>query len=342
MTKINIKQTLKQLLYGLSVIALVVVYFPHAASAAAITARKVVLGSSVPSASTTYNFTFTVPSATTIKSVEFKACTLASTTCTKPTGFSEASSTLSSSSNLGSGGAWTVNTATAGSLRMANASNTGSPSAGITANFSSVVNPSALNSTFFIWITTFSDAAWTTAVDSGVVASSTAGQITVNASVDETLAFTLAAATVNLGVITTSTTGKGTSTMDISTNAASGYSISYTGNTLTSAGGTIGAITTGGGAGSVVNTTGGQFGLNLVSNTTPSVGTNVSGSGSGVAAVNYNTTNLFKFVSGNTVATAAAPTNSNTFTVSYIANVDGATAAGAYTTALTYVATANF
>ncbi len=207
MNKIKIQILSKQILYAFIAATLLLNYFPSVASAQAITARKVVIGTSLASASTTYNFTFTAAQATTIKSVSFAACTTASGACTLAPGFSASTSTLASSSNLGSGGSWTVNTATAGELRMLNASNTGAPTAGITANFASVTNPSATNSTFFIRITTFSDAAWTTPIDTGDVATSTAGQITVTANVDETLTFTLAAATVALGTLSIGATG---------------------------------------------------------------------------------------------------------------------------------------
>ncbi len=325
----------------LGIVALPLLGATHA-SAAQITARKVIIGSSLPSASTTYNFTFTAPTATTIQSIEFKACTTASGACASPpAGFSEASSTLSSTTGLGSGGTWIVNTALPGSLRVSNGSNTGSPSAGATVNFGAVVNPSALNSTFYLRMTTYSAVGFTGAIDTGVVATSTAGAITVNATVDETLTFTLAAATVTLTNPTTSATGTGTSTMTAATNASSGYSITVAGSTL---GGptSITAMTGATGNASSVNSK--QFGINLKANTTPSVGTNVTGSGSGVptAASGYDVADFFKFVSGNTIAGATAPTNSNTYTVSYVANIDGSTPAGAYTTTITYVATPNF
>ncbi len=339
MNKIKIQILSKQILYAFIAATLLLNYFPSVASAQAITARKVVIGTSLASASTTYNFTFTAAQATTIKSVSFAACTTASGACTLAPGFSASTSTLASSSNLGSAGSWTVNTSTAGELRMLNASNAGAPTAGITANFASVTNPSATNSTFFIRITTFSDAAWTTSIDTGTVATSTAGQITVTAAVDETLTFTLAAATVALGTLSTSATGTGTSSMTLATNASTGYSVSYSGATLTSGSNPLTAMTTAGA--SVMNSK--QFGINLMSNTTPAIGSNVTGTGSGTASTGYSTTNQFKFnPAGDVVASAAAPTNSNVFTTSYIANIDGATAAGAYQTVLTYTATANF
>jgi hypothetical protein len=83
--------------------------------------------------------------------------------------------------------------------------------------------------------------------------------------------------------------------------------------------------------------------MNLMANTTPSVGTGVSGSGSGTPATGYDTANQFKFnTSGDVIAGATLPTNTNTFTTSYIANMDGSTAAGLYSTTITYTATGNF
>lgn len=45
---------------------------------------------------------------------------------------------------------------------------------------------------------------------------------------------------------------------------------------------------------------------------------------------------------GEVIASATGPTNANTFTVGYIANIDGITPAGVYTSNLTYIVTANF
>ena len=236
-------------------------------------------------------------------------------------------------------GSWTVSNATAGSLR-ASATGASSTTSGAAKQiiFGSVTNPSATNSTFYARITLYSDAAWTTAVDTGTVASSTAGQITVTASVDETLTFTLASATVALGTLSTSSTGSGTSTMSASTNASGGYAITVNGTTLTSGANTISAM-----AANAASSQGtGQFGINLKANTTPSVGSNSSGAGSGVAATNYNTADSFRFVTGETVASASAATNSNTYTTSYIANIGGVQAPGSYSTTLTYIATATF
>jgi len=323
------------------IFALVILFgiLPTNAFAAQITSRSVTIGSSAPSAVTTYSFAFAVPTTTAVKSASFTLCTTASGTCTMPAGFSNTGVTLTGQpSGLGLTTGWTVDNTTAGTLALKNASNTTVSGSNQTVSFTGVTNPSTPNATFFVRISTFSDSGYATPIDTGNVAGSTAGQVTVTAIVNESLVFTLAAVTIPLGVLTTSTTGSGSTTMTASTNASSGYSISYTGTTLTSGANPITADTAA--AASIQNTK--QFGFNLVADTTPTIGAAVSGSGSGVPATGYGTANSFKFNSGDTVASASVPTNSNTYTASYIANIDGITPPGAYSTTLTYVATANF
>lgn len=337
MIKINNK-ILKQFSYLFVITAMLFIYIPDSVSAAAITGRSVAIGSSVASATTTYTFNFTVPSSTVIKSASFTACTNASGACIPASGFSASTSTLASQPlNLGDATGWTVDTSTSGALKLKKTANVAAPTGNQTVSFANVVNPSA-KATFFIRMATFSDDAYTTGIDTGVVASSTADQVNVTASVDETLTFTLGSTSVALGALTSGTTGTGTSTMTVGTNGKTGYSVAYTGNTLTSSEGTIAAMSAAAGSSQGSN----QFGMNLVANTTPFIGSAISGSGTGTASTGYNTANQFKFNSTDTVATSAGPTNNNTYTVSYIANVNNLTPAGAYSTDINYTATAKF
>ncbi len=344
MKKTNIKMLSRQIIYVLVGIVTVFAYFPNPASAGPITARKVVLISSAASANTEYDFTFTAPTATTIQSVKFQACDTASGACTQSgaaNGFSSlapGSALVSQPTGLGSGGAWTVDNTDATSLRIKNASNTGNPSAGAIVKFNNVHNPTAVNSSFYIRITTFTGVDWVAgSTDTGVIATSTAGQITVTASVDETLTFTLATATIALGTITPATSGTdATHTMAVATNAASGYTVTYAGTTLMSGATPIPAMS---GADYVAGTPG--FGFNLVANTTPALGTNASG-GTGTAQTGYGTPDSFKFLTGDPIAAAGGPSNLTTYTFTYVADIGATTPAGAYSTVLTYTATANF
>lgn len=319
-------------------------------SAAQITNRKVTIGNSTASGSTAYTFTFTVPTSSVLQSAAFVACTTASGSCTTPTGFSGASAVASQPTNLGDASGWTTTDSTTGELRLSKSGNAAAPTGSQTIVFSSVTNPSTANATFFFRMTTYANANWTGAVDTGVVAASTATQIQVSLDVDEALTFctgtsitgtncaTATGSTVNLGIGSTTATASGTSILAGSTNGTSGYTITVSGATLTSGANTITALASG--AASSIGTK--QFGANLVANTAPAVGSVVSGSGTATAAANYNTANIFRFGTGETVASVTGATNANTFTVSYIANIDGLTPAGSYTTTLTYVATPNF
>lgn len=325
----------------------IVLVAPFSAQAAQITNRKLTLGSSAPTVSTTYTFNFDLPSTTPVQSFQAQICTNASGACSIPAGFSNSSATIGTVTGLP--GTWTVNNATAGSLR-ASTTTASSPTNSITIVFGSVVNPSTANATFYARLTSFSDTAWTTAIDAGTVAASTATQIQLSGVMDESLVFcagtsitgqdcgTIAGSTVNFGTFSSTATRTGTSVMAASTNGQSGYSITVNGATLTSGSNTITALAT-----QTASTTGiEQFGLNLRANTAPAVGVEPSGAGIGTYAANYGTTNQYRFVTGDSVASSASATNANAFTASYIVNVGGVTESGTYTANMTYICTVTF
>ncbi|HMS23383.1 MAG TPA: hypothetical protein PKB09_01070 [Candidatus Saccharibacteria bacterium] len=319
--------------------------------AAQITSRKVTLSNSGGAATgVTYTFNFTVPTATVLKSFQAQICTTASGACTTPVGWSGAASDLAAQpTNYGDASGWT-DASTASALRMTKTTNSAAPTGSQTVAFNGTVNPTANNTTFFARITTYSDDAYTTAVDSGVVAASTSQQITLTGTIDETLTFctgtsitgtncgTVAGSSVNFGSFSSTSTSSGTSVMAASTNADGGYSITVNGTTLTSGGDTISAL-----AAQTASSIGSeQFGLNLKDNTTPNVGAEVSGTGSGAATANYGTADQFRFVTGDSISSAAGNTDANTFTASYIVNVGGSTEPGTYTAIMTYICTATF
>lgn len=310
-------------------------------------------------ATVTYTLGFKVAATTTvIQSFEAKACTTASGACTTPTGFVNTAS-LNQPTGMGSTTGWTAVTTTAGALRITNATNATNPTAGgSTAFFTNVTNPSSVG-TFFLRYSTFSDAAWTTTIDSGTTAASIVNAITVTATVDETLTFCVyntggacadtSTTPVALGTLSIASTKTGTSKMDAATNASGGLSITYYGDTLkTGTGSSIAAI---GSTATASNIGTSQFGINLAANTTPAVGSAPSG-GSVTATSPYDGTggNANKFAYLVSTATTPQPiasssnlpTNSTTLTVSYIANIAGAQAAGSYSTIVTYICAATF
>ncbi len=198
--------------------------------AAQITARKVTLSSSAASATgVTYTFNFTVPTTgTPVKSLDILLCTTASGTCTGSSGTTTGGSLSSQPTGLGAASGWTGTFTTNNRLQVANSSNATNPAGAVTLVFGGITNPTTANTSFYARITTYSDASWTTTIDAGAVAAATANQITVSATVPESLTFctgtsgitssSCASATgtsVSLGVLTTSSTGSGTSQIGV-------------------------------------------------------------------------------------------------------------------------------
>lgn len=340
--------------------------------ASQITARSLELqgtsptvGGSEPGAVVNDLFTFTVPTAGSIGSIQFQYCTTASGTCTLPTGLVTTSAAIGSQS--GATG-FSINNATNGTPYIYIP--TGNTNPTVTANtqliyqLTGITNPTTANQSFYVRIATFTTNDTSgTAVDTGNVAASTANQIVLTGQMPESLVF-CAGGTVSetSGVpdCTTATSGavsfnqlfSPTSTataqsqMAASTNAGSGYVITVNGATLQSGSNSITAVS------NAASTTGkSQFGMNLVANTTPVVGAGITPTSDGVnykgeAKSGYATTNSFTFNSGDTVADSAdggaGPTDAQIYTVSYIVNVPGNLPAGTYTTTLTYICTATF
>ncbi len=341
------------------------------ANAAQITARSLALvagasdGGSKPGGVVNHLFTFTLPSNTTIGSIQFLYCTAASGTCVTPTGLVTTTATLNSQS--GATGFTMVNT-TNGAPYITRTASVGTGA--VTYQLNTITNPTTTNQTFFTRISTFATTTATGgATDTGTVAASTATQIILTGVMPESLIFCTGAVvltTVGVPDCTTATAGAisfnqlfsptdtatATSQMAASTNANNGYNITLTGPTLTSGSNTIAPMTT---AGAGVRSTS-QFGLNFKLNTTATstvaVGAEVAPVANGTSlkgqpAANYNTADTFKFTTaGDSVANSAnggaGPTNAQIYTASYIVNVAGSQPAGTYVSTLTYICTATF
>ena len=164
-------------------------------------------------------------------------------------------------------------------------------------------------------------------------------QVDVSGTVSESITFSLSANSVSFGALSVSAATTGTHTFDVATNGAGGAVVTYSGSTLTSGGDTIAAMSSA--TTSSVGTE--QFGINLKDNATPNVGAECSGSAPiAAAATGYATADNFKFVSGDTVASASNSINTSTCTISYLANIAGTTEPGTYETTLTYIASGTF
>jgi len=143
---------------------------------------------------------------------------------------------------------------------------------------------------------------------------------------------------INFGVFSKVQANYGTSQFLVATNAQNGYNITITGATLTSGNNIIPALSSLGASTPGTD----QFGINLVANSDPAIGSNIAGDGPGFIASNYSSPNNFMFSSGDTIASSTIPSDYNRYTISYLVNVMNGQAEGVYATTLSYIAVGNF
>lgn len=332
---------------------------PATVFGASLTSRKLALSTSAGNTAATWTFTFNGAAATTLKGIAFQVCDAASGTCNTPGSWANTGATYSSLTYNGTPQTgWTLDNAGAGGAQFLGIKNNSASNASsnpIVVTFNTVTNPNTTNATFYVRINTYSGNDFATAVDSGVVAASTSQQISFTASVDESITFCTGTSgitttscagatgsTVAFGTLSASTVRSGSSQIGVGTNAGSGYTVTVNGTSPTCAAcsGTPSISSIASATASVPGTE--QFGLNLRANTIPSVGADPDGAGTASPASGFNTVDSFQFNNGDTVASKNTGDNFRRFTASYIANITTATAAGSYTSTLTYIATATF
>lgn len=158
--------------------------------------------------------------------------------------------------------------------------------------------------------------------------------VTVTATVNPTLTFSLGSNTVALGTLSSGSTGSGTHTINVATNAGNGFTVTYNGPTLTGPGGTIPAYGTL--QPSAAGTPG--FGFNL-----KDTGPTTNAGATCTPATNYNTASSYSYVASTTTpVTNMSAAADCTFTATYKANISNITPAGAYSAAIVYIASASF
>ncbi len=316
------------------------------------TSRSVNISSAVPSSTVNNLFTFVIPSVSAIGSLSFEYCDnspLAGTACTAPAGFNALGASITGQT-LNTGFSFDGANTTANRIVLTR------PSAPAivgtsTYTFNGIVNPSSSNQTVFVRVASHASIDGTGArVDEGSVAfSTTQAAFIVGVFVPPYLSFctgqtvsidcsSIAGALVSFGELSSSSATAVTTQMSAATNDFSGYNIFISGQTLTSGNNEISALSAQ--TASLIGTP--QFGLNMRSNSSPSVGADPDGTGSGVPASNYNSQNQFRFVDGDLVAQSPVSSDFTRFTSSYLVNVPVGQAPGLYATTLTYMAVATF
>lgn len=158
------------------------------------------------------------------------------------------------------------------------------------------------------------------------------------------LIFTVGTSTINFGALSTSATATATSTFSVLNYTSYGYVVQTLGTPPSSGAHSLAAMSSTGP--SITGTE--QYGINLVANTAPTTfGANPSQvpSGtfsSGAVASGYNTANNFRYVNGETIASAAASSGQTDYTIAYIINASTSTPGGSYTGSQSLICTGTY
>lgn len=177
------------------------------AKAASITNAQVQLSDVRPQQpNVTYDFSFTLNSASVIKSFQAQSCTTAASTCTTPSGFTSALAGLTTQpSGFGAASGW-VNDSTAGSLRVKNSSNATTPATNQTISFGGITNPTNPGS-YYLRLAAYSDDNYTNLTDEAAITINITPAVTLSLTVDPTITFDvsgLPSSTVYKGSLATS------------------------------------------------------------------------------------------------------------------------------------------
>lgn len=275
-----------------------------------------------PGTAVQYTFALTGQNSGTIKRFEFQwEDTQGTAGC--PTGQVTSSAAFGTTTNLG-GLTWTVDNAGSGSCLVKFTNATGAAgNVAFTFRVDGITNATALG-TDFVRVKTYDATSGGTLLDEDVVAYVIANStVQVTADVGETLSFSLSSTAIALSpLLNSGNTANGTHTMDVATNAASGYEINASGSTLTKGSDTIPFVTDG--------------------DTTITAGTSEYGvkvttcGGSATCAADYRGMPELGIIAN------AGPTNTQTHTIEYKAAASAAQAAGSYTSNISYVAVGRF
>ena len=185
------------------------------------------------------------------------------------------------------------------------------------------------------------------------VGNSASSNFQVNAgsktSPDPVLSVAVNNALIDFGTFSANSASTGTATFTVINYTSYGYAVQLTGTPPSHNGRSINAMTT-----TNISQPGiEQFGINLVANTSPaSFGANLDNGqfgfgqiGNGPSSPNYAdyaTPNEFRYVAGETIASAPKSSGKTTYTISFLANVAGITPGGTYTSYQTLIVTGTY
>lgn len=312
--------------------------------------RSLYINSSAPGETTFYRLSFRYMSPDPVGSVELLFCDdpIPYRPCVKPAGMDVSAATLTL--QTGETG-FSVASRSANRIVLSRASQAPiDPASAYT--FNDMINPTSTEQAFSIRIKTFtSNNASGPQVDFGSVRSQVIDGVEIETQVPPMLIFCLAQQVSDnctttdeiyyrdMGELESKSTLTAQSQMAVGTNASSGFSIVAEGEVPSAGTNIINSSTQPTLSQKGTN----QFGINLVANSDPYVGSNPEGNWTNaVVAPGYDQPNRYMYRAGDVVAYSPNVSLMRKFTVSYILNSNPKLKAGVYTTTINFIATGRF
>ncbi len=313
--------------------------------------RGLYMQSSTPGATTSYTVSLGYQTPAPVGSVDMRFCIdpIPYMPCVTPPGLDVSNVQLSN--QTGETG-FTITTRTTDHLVISRTPTMISSPDVSTYTFTGVINPTDTTQPFSIRLASYgTEDASGPQIDFGSVRGTVSRAIQIEAQVPPMLIFCLAQK-VDLGCMNTNdtyftdmgdlsptSTLTAQSQMAVGTNASGGFVITANGNPPTAGVSVIDGAAVPSQSKPGVN----QFGINLVANTLPNVGTDPEGEWvNAVPASDYSSRDMYKYVPGDAVAYSSNVSLMKKFTVSYILNASDSLRPGVYSTTITFVASGRF
>lgn len=336
------------------VVALFLALFIFIAPASAATRfdqRSLFMNSSAPGATTSYTVSFRYMSPEAVGSVDMLFCNspIPYDPCVAPTSLDVSHAVLSQ--QAGETG-YSILSQTANHIVLSRTPTVITPGIDSSYTFDNIVNPTDTSQAFAIRLR--SHASTDTSgpqIDFGSVRGEVTDSIVLQTQVPPMLMFCVAGEVsddctktndinyADMGQLSAQSTLLAQSQMSVGTNASGGFAITANGTPMSAGTSVIDAPATP--TESIQGTN--QFGINLVANNLPTVGSDPEGAWTNAIPMpDYGVPNHYKYVPGDVVAYSPNVSLMKKFTVSYIVNSSPNLRAGVYTTTITYIASGRF
>ena len=313
--------------------------------------RGLLMQSVEPGVTTTYKITLRHMTPETIGSIDMRFCysPIPDEPCVTPIGLDASQVVLSD--QTGETG-FAISTRTTNHIVLSRPSTMINPGAVSTYTLSGMVNQTDILKAFAIRMNSHvaSDASGPQ-VDFGSVMGTVTNGIVIQTQVPPTLMFCLAQQVSedctdtndtyysDMGDLSANATLTAQSQMAVGTNASGGFVITANGDPPAAGTNVIDGLKTPTESRQGVN----QFGINLVANNSPIVGSDPEGTWTNaIPSIGYDTPNRYKYVPGDEVAFSPNVSLMKKFTVSYIVNSSENLRPGVYSTTITFIASGRF